>query len=279
MKPIIILGGGLAGLTIALFLRKQMVPCEVYELRDENFRKGGDIALTPNALRVLDHVGVYGRVRTQGWNYDTVRMINVAGKHLGSHTWGGQRRFHYYCLRINRDIVRRALLEEALVQGIPVHLNKKCVSISEGEDEVIVAFEDGETVSSEFLIGADGIHSLARQYLYPGSVAQYSGLLVALGHTQRARVGTALDGVHLPTMLFGQNGIFSILPNDYAGTEIGYFITTDVPDRGQEKWALLEKDKAAIAQILDEIVEEKGWPQFVRDLIRTTRFEDLRTWP
>lgn len=256
-----------------------MVPCEVYELRDENFRKGGDIALTPNALRVLDHVGVYGRVRTQGWNYDTVRMINVAGKHLGSHTWGGQRRFHYYCLRINRDIVRRALLEEALVQGIPVHLNKKCVSISEGEDEVIVAFEDGETVSSEFLIGADGIHSLARQYLYPGSVAQYSGLLVALGHTQRARVGTALDGVHLPTMLFGQNGIFSILPNDYAGTEIGYFITTDVPDRRQEKWALLEKDKAAIAQILDEIVEEKGWPQFVRDLIRTTRFEDLRTWP
>jgi len=256
-----------------------MVPCEVYELRDENFRKGGDIALTPNALRVMDHVGVYGRVRTQGWNYDTVRMINVAGKYLGSHTWGGLRRFHYHCLRINRDIVRRALLEEALVQGIPVHVNKKCVSISEGEGEVTVAFEDGETVSSEFLIGADGIHSLARQHLYPGSVAQYSGLLVALGHTQRARVGTALDGVHLPTMLFGQNGTFSILPNDYAGTEIGYFITTDVPDRGQEKWALLEKDKAAVAQILDGTVEEKGWPQFVRDLIRTTRFEDLRTWP
>jgi 2-polyprenyl-6-methoxyphenol hydroxylase-like FAD-dependent oxidoreductase len=251
----------------------------VYELRDENFRKGGDIALSPNALRVLDHVGIYGRVRTQGWNYDIVRMINVTGKHLGSHTWGGLRNFHYHCLRINRDIVRRALLAEARIQGIHIHLNKKCVSISEGEDEVTVTFEDGETVSSEFLIGADGIHSLTRQYLYPGSSAEYSGLLVALGHTQRARVGTALDGLHLPTMFFGKNGTFSILPNDYTGSEIGYFITTDVPDRGQEDWALLEKDKAAIGQIFEEIFEEKGWPQFVRDLIRTTRFEDFRTWP
>ncbi|KAJ9614301.1 hypothetical protein H2200_002437 [Cladophialophora chaetospira] len=279
MRPIIVLGGGLAGLTLALFLRKQNVPCIVYEVRDEDFRKGGDIALSPNALRVLDHVGIYGKVRTQGWNYDTVRMINVAGKHLGTHNWGGLRNFHYHCLRINRDIVRRALLTEARVQGITIYLNKKCVSIEESGDEVTATFEDGEIVSSEFLIGADGIHSLTRQYLYPGSSARYSGLLVALGHTQRARVGTGLDGLHLPTMFFGKNGTFSILPNDYAGTEIGYFITTDVPDRGQENWTLLEKDKAAISQIFEEIVEEKGWPDFVRDLISTTRLEDFRTWP
>jgi hypothetical protein len=80
-------------------------------------------------------------------------------------------------------------------------------------------------------------------------------------------------------MFFGKNGTFSILPNDYNGAEIGYFVTTDVPDRGQEMWALLEKDKAAIGQIFEEIVEEKGWPQYVRDLIRTTRSEDFRTWP
>lgn len=251
----------------------------MYELRDEDFRKGGDIALSPNALRVLDHVGVYGRLRTQGWNYDTVRMINVAGKHLGSHTWGGLKRFHYHCLRINRDVVRRALLAEALVQGIPVNLNKKCVGIAEGPDEVTVTFEDGETVSSGFLIGADGIHSLTRQFLYPGSAAQYSGLLVALGHTQRARVGTAMDELHLPTMFFGKNGTFSILPNDYEGNEIGYFITTDVPDRGQDQWTLLEKDKAAIGHIFEEIVEEKGWPQYVRDLIQRTELENFRTWP
>ncbi|KAK6366845.1 hypothetical protein LTS17_010396 [Exophiala oligosperma] len=267
------------GLTLALFLRKQDVPCVVYELRDEEFRKGGDIALSPNALRVLDHVGIYGRVRTQGWNYDTVRMINVAGKYLGSHTWGGLSNYHFHCLRINRDIVRRALLAEVRVQGITVNLNKKCVSISEENGSVTIAFADGEIVSTDFLIGADGIHSLARQYLYPESTARYSGLLVALGHTQRSRIGNALDGMHLPTMFFGKNGTFSILPNDYHGKEIGYFITTDVPDRGQENWNLLEKDKAAISRILEDIVEEKAWPQQVRDLIKTTRSEDFRTWP
>lgn len=262
-----------------MFLRKQDVACVVYELRDENFRKGGDIALSPNALRVLDHAGIYGRVRTQGWNYDSVQMINVAGKHLGQHTWGGLSRYHYHCLRINRDIVRRALLAETLLQGIPVHLNKKCVNISEDDSQVTVLFEDGETVTTEILVGADGIHSLARQYLYPGSAAKYSGLLVALGHTQRALLGSALDDLQLPTMFFGKNGTFSILPNDYHGTEIGYFITTDVPDRGQEKWALLEKDKTAITQIFEEVVEERAWPEFVRELIRKTKSEDFRTWP
>ncbi|KEF58318.1 uncharacterized protein A1O9_06244 [Exophiala aquamarina CBS 119918] len=279
MKPVTILGGGLGGLTLALSLRKQDVPCVVYEYRDEEFRKGGDIALSPNALRVLDHVGVYGRVRKQGWNYDAVRMISVAGKYLGSHAWGGLNSFHYHCLRINRDIVRRALLAEAQLQGIPIYFNKKCVAISEEGDGISLAFQDGETVHTEFLIGADGIHSITRQYLYPGSYSKYSGLLVALGHTQRHRIGNSLDGMHLPCMFFGKNGTLSILPNSYDGEEIGYFITTDVPDRGAENWALLEKDKQAISRIFDEIIEEKGWPQFVRDLPRQTRLEDFRTWP
>jgi 2-polyprenyl-6-methoxyphenol hydroxylase-like FAD-dependent oxidoreductase len=251
----------------------------VYEVRDEDFRKGGDIALSPNALRVLDHVGVYGRVRKQGWNYDVVRMISVAGKYLGLHAWGGLNNFHYHCLRINRDLVRRALLAEVRLQGIPIYFNKKCLAISEEGNAITLTFEDGETVHTEFLIGADGIHSLTRQYLYPGTYAKYSGLLVALGHTQRHRIGTSLDGMHLPCMFFGKNGTLSILPNSYDGEEIGYFITTDVPDRGAENWALLEKDKEAISRIFDEIIEEKCWPQFVRDLPRQTRLEDFRTWP
>lgn len=251
----------------------------VYELRDEKFCKGGDIALSPNALRVLDHVGVYGRLRTQGWNYDHVQMVNLSGRVLGLHAWGGLRKFHYHCLRINRDIVRRALLAEAKERGITICFNKKCISIHETQNEVVLTFEDGEVVSSDFLIGADGIHSLTRQYLYPGSLARYSGLLVALGHTQRARIGSGLDKLHLPVMFFGKNGTFSILPNDYTGSEIGYFVTTDVPDRGQQDWALLEKDKIAISQIFEEILEEDSWPQYVRDLVKMTRYEDFRTWP
>lgn len=298
MRPVTILGGGLGvrinprersqnrllthlfkGLTLALFLRKQDVPCVIYELRDENFRKGGDIALSPNALRVLDHVGIYGRVRKQGWNYDFVRMVSVAGKYLGSHAWGGLKNFHYHCLRINRDIVRRELLAEVKLQGIPVYLSKKCVGISEEGEEIVLRFADGETVRTDYLVGADGIHSMARQYLYPGSSSKYSGLLVALGHTQRDRLGGAMDGQQLPCMYVGKNGTFSILPNSYDGGEIGYFITTDVPDRGPENWALLEKDKGAIVDIITEVIEEKSWPKFVRDLVEATSLEMFRTWP
>lgn len=206
-------------------------------------------------------------------------MVSVAGKYLGSHAWGGLKNFHYHCLRINRDIVRRELLAEVKLQGIPIYLNKKCAGISEEGEEIVLRFADGETVRTDYLVGADGIHSMTRQYLYPGSSSKYSGLLVALGHTQRDRLGGAMDGQQLPCMYVGKNGTFSILPNSYDGGEIGYFITTDVPDRGPENWALLEKDKGAIVDIITEVIEEKSWPKFVRDLVEATSLEMFRTWP
>lgn len=251
----------------------------IYELRDESFRKGGDIALSPNALRVLDHVGIYGKLRKLGWNYDFVSMISVGGKYLGSHSWGGLSKFHYHCLRINRDVVRQALLKEVREHEIPIYLGKKCTQVSEDSDEVALVFEDGEIVQSDFVIGADGIHSVVRQHLYPGSHAQYTGLLVALGHTQKSRLTASVGNLQLPVMFFGKNGTFSVLPNDFEGEEIGYFITTDVPDRGARDWALLEKDKDAICHIFDEITEEKSWPEFVKELPKVTRPEDFRTWP
>lgn len=160
-----------------------------------------------------------------------------------------------------------------------MHLGKKCVGISEEGEEIVLRFLDGETVRTDYLVGADGIHSMTRQFLYPGTSSKYSGLLVALGHTQKDKLGGSIDGMQLPCMYVGKNGTFSILPNSYDGGEIGYFITTDVPDRGPEKWALLEKDKEAIVDIINEVIEEKSWPKFVGDLVKTTNLAEFRTWP
>ncbi|OAG37335.1 hypothetical protein AYO21_08412 [Fonsecaea monophora] len=278
METVTIIGGGLAALSLALSLRKQDVPCAIYELRDESYRKGGDIALAPNALRVLDHVGAYGKARKLGYNYDTFEMMNSAGKSLGSFRNGGQDLFSYSALRINRDVVRKVLIEEVKVQRIPIHFNKKCVKVSESEDQVMAHFEDGEIVSSKFLVGADGIHSRVRQYLYPGSEAQYSGLLVVLGHTTRDKIAQTWDGAKVPCMYFGKDGAFTILPSSYNGHEVGYFATLDVPDRGEE-WDRLETDKEQIGQIFEEVVQDASWPTIVKDLLKATALPDFRSWP
>jgi salicylate hydroxylase len=65
---VLILGGGIAGLATALALTKfssaKFQPTiEVYEIRPEPGTVGGAMRLTPNALRVLDHLGVYEIIR------------------------------------------------------------------------------------------------------------------------------------------------------------------------------------------------------------------------
>jgi len=59
---VIILGGGIAGLTTALaltkFAPKDAIPnIRIFEIRPEPATIGGAVNLTPNALRLLDHLG------------------------------------------------------------------------------------------------------------------------------------------------------------------------------------------------------------------------------
>ncbi|CAG8956918.1 hypothetical protein HYFRA_00011967, partial [Hymenoscyphus fraxineus] len=63
-KPkVIIIGAGIAGLTLSLLLAKHHIPSLIFEARPQSHTQGGTLALAPNALRVLDHCGVYEQIR------------------------------------------------------------------------------------------------------------------------------------------------------------------------------------------------------------------------
>src|SRR3954468_3923575 len=71
-KPmdIIILGGGIAGLTTALSLTKFASPppnITLYEIRPEPATIGGAVNLTPNALRLLSHLGALQEMQSAGY--------------------------------------------------------------------------------------------------------------------------------------------------------------------------------------------------------------------
>ena len=85
---VIIIGGGLAvsvpyewanlsahayhhqGPTLALNLRKYNISSVIFELRKPDASDGGFLALAPNALRVLNEIGVYERISNQGCNFE-----------------------------------------------------------------------------------------------------------------------------------------------------------------------------------------------------------------
>ncbi|KAK4960870.1 hypothetical protein LTR66_012824 [Elasticomyces elasticus] len=133
MPQAAIIGGGFAGMTMALFLKKHGMSSAIDEARDKNYTSGGNIALAPNTLRVPDHAGVYDC-----------------------------KEYNFQALRVHRTIIRDVLRAELERQDVPVVYSKRCVSVINDDatkDIVTVAFEGGERITANFVIGADGIHS------------------------------------------------------------------------------------------------------------------------
>src|SRR5439155_187556 len=68
--------------------------------------------------------------------------------------------------------VHRAELHRWLVDQLPpgiLHTGKRCISFSQSEKNVRLYFEDGSLAEADYLLAADGIHSMVRRTLVPES--------------------------------------------------------------------------------------------------------------
>lgn len=206
LKPlkIIILGGGIAGLTTALSLTKFAPPTQppptitIYEIRPEPATIGGAVNLTPNALRLLSHLGALQEIQAKNYGieceavevfdlYSGAKLAESSfrgpdGKGLGSPS--------FKALRITRGDALKGVLAAIEKKGnIKLICGKKTVGIEEDEHSVTLTFSDGEKVSADVLIGCDGIHSVTRlKHVDPSRAAMYSGICNAFGFAPRRLV-------------------------------------------------------------------------------------------
>ena len=271
-------------MAVALCLQKHGIEATIYETRDEAFASGGNIALAPNALRVLDHIGVFDKIRTQGFNYEELSFTNGAGVTLGDFLNGSQKVYSFQALRIHRTIVRDALREQCKMRGIQIHYGMRCTGIQEedGKDTVTVSFADGNFVVANFVIGADRIHSSVRVHLVPDAEPpHFSGLIGIMGHVDASELDGIKHGFNLPAMLFGDTGSFASMPASYSGDEVGYFATIEADDRSRAEWDSLGHNKQQLFKMLEERYLETGsqWPEFVKSLCEKTPFDTLTCWP
>lgn len=125
MLQVAIVGGGLAGPVLALCLKKHSIRAAIYETRSRDYQHGGNIAPAPNPLRVMDHIGIYDRLRTSGYNYEELAFTNGAGHVLGKFLNGSQNEYNFPALRVHRTTVRQELIQEVEREGIEIYWNKK----------------------------------------------------------------------------------------------------------------------------------------------------------
>lgn len=173
-QPILIAGGGIGGLALALALAKRNHPSVVLEQQQEFLPLGAGIQIGPNGMRVLQALGVAEALRPfAGVPEAIVVRAGSSGRvltRLPLGTWIANRHGAPYWVAHRGDL-HRVLLDAALADPrIAIRTGFDIASISEIATGVTVTARSGATETGRALIGADGLWSTVRQS-FPGMPA------------------------------------------------------------------------------------------------------------
>jgi len=277
---IAIIGSGLSGLSLALHLSAHGMKSTVYEFRPSSYSQGGEIALAPNALRVLDHLGISTALSEKGFSSETMTLLNRSGKLLGVLIQG--RTFGYSAIRFKRTFVKEALLAECDRRGVEIVYGKRFVKLEEGEGKTKVHFEDGSMASVDLVVGADGLRSSVRSFVNDKVKATYNGTMMIYGKISAsaldAKMGKKEKRLPMPSMSFGKEGSFTIWPRDPDSQEICFFANTQMPDRSREEWERIDADKEGLRKTMEKLFCRGGWAEQIRVICREAPAEEFRIW-
>jgi 2-polyprenyl-6-methoxyphenol hydroxylase-like FAD-dependent oxidoreductase len=170
---ITIIGGGIAGLTTALALNKLGFQFEVYERAKQLNEVGAGIWMQPNAMKVLDWLGLGILVRESGTLLDQVDITNsqlVPFKKTGQQVVQDEKG--------NKIVaIHRSTLQKILFEALPkdtVKLGYEFNSLDYSNNQLKISIGDKETVT-DLLIGADGINSKVRDSIFSNTSKRFSG--------------------------------------------------------------------------------------------------------
>ena len=193
-NSVVIAGGGIGGLALALTLHQIGVPCLVLEASEEMKPLGVGINIQPNAVRELNDLGIKNAdldgvgVQIREW-----ALVGLNGKEVYAEPRGREAGYNWPQYAVHRGAFHMLLYRKVLERLGPeaVQLGSKVVGFEHAPDGVRVQVQrrTGEVYQREasLLIGADGIHSMVRAQMHPDQPPIHWGGAVMWRGTVRAR--------------------------------------------------------------------------------------------
>jgi salicylate hydroxylase len=163
---ILIAGAGIGGLAAAVALRQAGFDAHCYEQAPVLREVGAGIALGPNAVRILHRLGLAEPLRAVGvaslsWDFRDGHSGDLIGRvPLGDAApvrWVAP--FYNVHRADLHDVLRGALGDQHVTLGA------RAVSVEQDDSQVSLRFADGRDATGDVVIGADGIHSVVREYV------------------------------------------------------------------------------------------------------------------
>src|SRR6185369_7077307 len=272
---IVIVGGGIGGLFAAKALITHGADVSLYEQAPALGEVGAGVFLTPNSVRHLERVGLGPAVEKWGarvgpkshyFRHDGVPIapVQVSDSSGWNATFGMHR----------ADLV--ALLAGGVPAGV-VHCGHRTIGFEQVGDVAHVQFANGACAEADVVVGADGIHSVLRPYVFPPSEPVFHGTVCYRGLVSHERLP------HWPMdrwqMWAGPSKHFLVFPVRH-GQMVNYVGFVPADEAMKESWTAAGEPEVLRAEF-------EGWDPRVGSLLqevdKTFRWalydrEPLPTW-
>ena len=232
---VMIVGGGIGGLVLALSLHQIGVNCRVYEGVSELKPLGAGINLLPHAVRELDELGLLPALDAVGIRTKDASYFNHHGQLIYREVAGTAAGYAWPQFSIHRGDLQMLLYKAVLERLGPdsVVTGQKFTLVSQDHDGVTAYFNDHEgnalpKVRANVMVGCDGVSSTVRKQFYPEEGDPvYSGLTVWRGVTSHKPFLSGADTIRAGWMTVGKLMVYPIRDNiDAEGNQLMNWVAT-----------------------------------------------------
>jgi 2-polyprenyl-6-methoxyphenol hydroxylase-like FAD-dependent oxidoreductase len=243
---IAIIGGGIAGLGLALNCHERGLRCRVYESVPTLRELGVGITLLPHAMKELTELGLQDQLAAVGIENRESCFFNRHGQLIYSEPRGRFAGYAYPEFGIHRGKLHMILyraVSERLGAG-SVLTDRQCVGVEQDDAGVTVHLRETSTgaalppVRADIVIACDGINSAVRRVFYPDEKLAFSGINTWRGVTRRKPILTGRSYLRVGSI--------------HTGKIVIYPIVDDIDGEGRQliNW---------MAEIQTETIEQNDW--------------------
>lgn len=173
-----VIGGGLAGLALMRAFATRGISAQVFEAAPQLGEIGAAVNIGPNAVKALVAIGVGGKIAQIATcspgiytrNMQTGEFLEFSDRSKSTERFGAP---HYTFHRADLIDALASTIDPAVVQ-----LGHRLVGIEERDACIVLTFSNGRKFEADTLIGADGVRSVVRRYLYGSDNPTYTGQMV-----------------------------------------------------------------------------------------------------
>lgn len=202
----VILGGGIAGLSTAIALKKIGIEAVVMEAAPAIKPVGAGLALAANAMRALQKIGIADLVIQAGRELKAFSIYDQKGKLISqTDTDPANSRFGISNFTIHRADLHQVFL--AQLDPANVLTGMRSVDMESDSEGCVVRFDNGDQFRAKYLIVAEGIHSPIRKKLLPTHKIRFSGYTCWRGVMDNSDMN-----IEETSETWGKNGRFGVTP-------------------------------------------------------------------